>query len=238
MSININDLSRLFENNPDKNNQPVSFEVVVVGEIREDNGERKALLLRDHRDYTVEFPYEMYLINSLSISLLNTLHLSKEMYEVWFQRAYHQEYKHLSDIAYKHFGRLLENSDLILRNEKYANLRLPFLRAGMMYVGSRSYSLGALLKSWIETDTFLLANGAYMMSITGSSLSGTAYYKAWCPKKKEIIYNGLSSPVKNGMSYFKNFEALGKEFPERNISDLKVLGDMLTILKIKTNAYL
>jgi hypothetical protein len=227
MSIDINELSRFFENNEENNHSENRYDVKLVGERWDDAGENKILILQDHRDYTIEFPDELYTINSLSLHSGNMLRMSREMYKTWFERAYHQDYKHLSDIAFRHFGKLLEHSDLILRNQAYFNIRLPFLSSLMVYVGSRSYSLGALLTSWIETDTFLLNNGAYMISISGSPLSGIAYYKAWCPKKKEMIYNNLKDVNKTAMSIFKDFEALRNEFPERNLSDLSTLYALL-----------
>jgi hypothetical protein len=236
MSIDINALSRLFENNDENNQSKDRYDVKLIGERWDYAGEKKTLILRDHRDYTIEFPYELYTINSLSVHSGDRLSISKEMYDTWFQRAYHQEYKHLSDFAFQHFGKLLENSDLILQHEAYFNIRLPFLQSLMIYVGSRSYSLGALLKSWIETDTFLLNNGTYMLSVSGSPLSGMAYYKAWCPKKKEMIYNDLKDVNKTAMSIFKDFEALGNEFPERNLSDLSTLYALLRDIGISDQA--
>jgi len=236
MSIDINELSRLFENNDENNQSKDRYDVKLIGERWDYAGEKKTLILRDHRDYTIEFPHELYTINSLSVHSGDRLSISKEMYDTWFQRAYHQEYKHLSDFAFQHFGKLLENSDLILQHEAYFNIRLPFLQSLMFYVGSRSYSLGALLKSWIETDTFLLNNGTYMLSVSGSPLSGMAYYKAWCPKKKEMIYNDLKDVNKTAMGIFKDFEALGNEFPERNLSDLSTLYALLRDIGISDQA--
>jgi len=227
MSINVNDLSGLFENNQNNDPSKTRYDVKVMEEKYDDTGEKKILILQDHRNYIIEFPCELYIMNSLSVHSGDRLSMSKEMYDTWFQRAYHQEYKHLSDFAFQHFGKLLENSDLILQHEAYFNIRLPFLQSLMVYGGSRSYSLGALLKSWIETDTFLLNNGTYMLSVSGSPLSGMAYYKAWCPKKKEMIYDDLNVPGKSGMGFFKEFEALGNQFPEQNLSDLSVLNALL-----------
>jgi hypothetical protein len=235
MSININDLSGLFENNQNNDPSKTRYDVKVMEEKYDDTGEKKILILQDHRNYIIEFPCELYIMNSLSVHSGNMLRMSREMYETWFERAYHQDYKHLSDIAFRHFDKLLEHSDLILQHEAYFNIRLPFLQSLMIYVGSRSYSLGALLKSWIETDTFLLNNGTYMLSVSGSPLSGMAYYKAWCPKKKEIIYDDLSSVGKTSMSFFKKFEELEKEYPEKNISDLSTLKALLSepLIEIK-----
>jgi hypothetical protein len=232
MSININDLSGLFENNQNNDPSETRYDVKVMKEKYDDTGEKKILILQDHRNYIIEFPYELYTMNSLSVHSGDRLSMSKEMYDTWFQRAYHQEYKHLSDFAFQHFSKLLENSDLILQHEAYFNIRLPFLQSLMVYVGSRSYSLGALLKSWIETDTFHLNNGTYMLSVSGSPLSGMAYYKAWCPKKKEIIYDHLNVPGKSGMSFFKEFDVLEKEHLAKNISDMIHLKTLLTDLRI------
>ena len=75
-----------------------------------------------------------------------------------------------------------------------------------------------------------------MMSVSGSPLSGRGMYKAWCPKKKEIIHKELSGQEKSGMMYFKDFEGLGKEFPERNLSDLYTLYVLLRDIGISDHA--
>jgi hypothetical protein len=75
-----------------------------------------------------------------------------------------------------------------------------------------------------------------MLSVSGSPLSGMAYYKAWCPKKKEMIYNDLKDVNKTAMGIFKDFEALGNEFPERNLSDLSTLYALLRDIGISDQA--
>jgi hypothetical protein len=72
-----------------------------------------------------------------------------------------------------------------------------------------------------------------MMSVSGSPLSGRGMYKAWCPKKKEIIHKELSGQDKSGMMYFKDFEGLEKENSDRNISDLIHLKELLNDLCIQ-----
>jgi hypothetical protein len=170
--------------------------------------------------------------NDMEVTKEGKINMSDEMYNTWFGALNKDEYGRLSANMMSHFGVLLENSEIILKNSDYSGLWLPLLQSGMMISGVTRYTLGALLNCWIGSDDLVINKEIYIIKVGGSELSGMCIYVGWSSTKRKIVTGGIGGFPKNALGYYKVFNDLSKISKFTRRSDLVVARELFDKLGI------
>ena len=203
------------------------LKVQILNFNKNQNGEIETLLLTDPEGITVLFPYSLVVANDLKI-IDNFLMISDSMYKVWFDEKYEIEYKEKSKILYNHFNRLIENTDKILSNKQFFNIRLEWLESSMLYCGGYHYRLGPLLKSWTESDELRIpGTNVFVFKINGSVLSGFNIYHGWDFIEKCIVTGTIEKGQRGWRHYFTHLAYLSNIYKRGKHKNLLALESLI-----------
>lgn len=206
--------------------------IQILNFNKNQDNEVETLLLTDSEGITVLFPYSLVKANDLNI-VDNNLMISDSMYKVWFDEKHDIEYKEKSKILYDHFDQIIENTDLIISDEQYFNIKLEWLQSCMLYYGGIHYRLGALLKSWIESDDLRIPNtDIYVFKINGSVLSGFNIYHGWSLGQKCIVTGSIEKGERSWKHYFSHLADLNKVYKRGIHKNLLALESLIYKLNI------
>lgn len=98
----------------------------------------------------------------------------------------------LNELFKKNAELIFRNKDVVLSKAEFFLLRPKLLTSGSAYMGSFDYPLGALLESFTSGSQFFFDEFAgfkkmYLISISGSPLSGRQSSLFWCEEESRII---------------------------------------------------
>jgi hypothetical protein len=132
----------------------------------------------------------------------NQLRLTAGLYEECLVKPYKkQSANSLSAIFRTHAGHIIRNRALVYQRAEYFLLHLPQLHCSLAYTGNYPYGLGALLEAWeylpdFHFDEFGGYEDMYLVSVSGSPLSGNHSTIFWSAAQNELLYFDSKSPHK------------------------------------------
>jgi hypothetical protein len=209
------------------NNKQNTIEVEVMSDP---DTEDPSILIADWNGIVLPFPKSLIRANDLVIKD-GRMKISTSMYDTWFREKHDAEIELLSEKIYSHFDKIMEHSHVIMNDQEFRNIRLPFLKSTILYSGELHYPLGAMLEAWMEEDDDLsVSSTAYMLKINVSPLSGLNNYTAYSTKTRSLITGSLSKENKSWREYIGKFQSIASS--RRNKSDLLAITRLSQLLKI------
>jgi hypothetical protein len=139
-----------------------------------------------------EVPKEIISVNKVEASD-NQLFLTESLYNRFIvepERA--QSFKKFNELFLQNKERILSNSELILSKAEYFLLKPDFLTSGSSQGGVFNYCLGDLLSTFKleytdQTEAKYKKEGLKLVSIKGSSLSGSCFTIYWSKKNQKLL---------------------------------------------------
>jgi hypothetical protein len=122
----------------------------------------------------------------------NHIELTRNLYLLHF-RAYplNNSKKAMNKLFVENIKLIFTHRQIVLSNPEYFYLAPSILKSGGAYIGGFSYSLGALFKAFEDGyfyyDEIAGFKKLYIVSISGSPLSGTFYATCWSDETHEIV---------------------------------------------------
>jgi hypothetical protein len=159
---------------------------------------------QDNENYEIE--NENGLIAKIPVSIINDnyieidndkLPLTKGVYEYWVVAPERKRAsRRFNELFIKNAELIFRNKDVVLSKAEFFLLRPELLTSGSAYIGSCSYPLGALFESITSGSQFYFDEFAgfkkmYLISISGSPLSGRQNSLFWCEEESRIISFGV-----------------------------------------------
>jgi len=198
--------------------------------ISEKGDSENHFLLADRNGILVSFPKSLVRANDIKI-VNEQMTLSGSLYDTWFKPKIEAEVKICSDILFQYFDVVVNNSDIILNDQEFKRLHLPFLTSTLLYDSSFKYSLGGILQSWMYEDDLKVLSTSYMLKINASAYTGVNNYTAYSPIKRSLFTGKLHKKEKHWKQYLDEFYSLSSE--SGLITDLSVMTRLILELGIE-----
>jgi hypothetical protein len=148
----------------------------------------------------------------------NIVELNETLYNHYFYKTLREKSSlKFNELFKNNVTRIFSNKDIVFSKAEYYLLQPNMLTSGSAYIGGFKYNIGSLLELWIEKpDTFYFHDFAgykdmYLISVSGSVLSGVHISVFWCESEKSIV----NLPSRKGQSLpggFGNYLFKLKEF--------------------------
>jgi hypothetical protein len=154
-------------------------------------------------DDNYEIQNENGLISKIPASIINAneiqidngnVSLTKGVYEYWVVAPERKRAsKRFNELFFKNADKIFLNKDIVLSRAEYFLLRPSLLTCGLAYHGSFDYPLGTLIESFnsgkhFYFDEFAGFKKMYLISTSGSPLSGCHCSIFWCEKESRLIF--------------------------------------------------
>lgn len=179
----------------------------IVGEIEVNAVDY--YLLKDTSGLVIKFPKNLVFANGLKIAD-NKIGLTVSLYGAWVHEETEENMKKYSALMFNHFDKLFDIREKITTSERFYYLKPNWLYSGGLYIGTFRYTLGALFKTWENSDD-LVYNGNKIIKISGSALSGSNVYSAWDPINKKIVTGSVYGSNTHWKNYVKVFQELSSQ---------------------------
>jgi hypothetical protein len=124
----------------------------------------------------------------------NKVELTEGLYKQYFlDKIREKSSLKLNELFVKNASRIFSNKDLVLSKAEYYLLQPNMLSSGSAYIGGFNYNLGSLMELWIEKPEIFYFKEfgghkeMFLISVSGSVLSGIHSSVFWCESEKSII---------------------------------------------------
>jgi hypothetical protein len=160
--------------------EPTNFKVNIIGRIYGEGSVIKSYLLFDPlSSLTTWYPATLVQANRMEIEKNDSFLFTPAMYKFWFGNTIHEEYRRLSQIALENFSKITSSSSIIMGNSELSNITFSFLQSHIKGTEVSFYSIGDLLKSWLNLAKSHTKSGLYFVKVSVCFCTTNFTYLAW-----------------------------------------------------------
>jgi hypothetical protein len=211
--------------------EPTNFKVNIIGRIYGEGSVIKSYLLFDPlSSLTTWYPATLVQANRIEIEKNDCFLFSHAMYKFWFGNTIHEEYRRLSQIALENFNKITSSSSIIMDNSDYSNVTFSFLQSHIKGTEVSFYSIGDLLKSWLNTTKLHTKSSLYFVKVSVCFSTANFTYLAWDHTLQTLV-RGRGKSESCHKLYF-DLKVLDSHWKQPNYPDIYGIMNLFDTLNI------
>jgi hypothetical protein len=199
-----------------------TVEVICIERLTTPDG-RTHLVLENRESIRATIPAGVWTDNQEPVPEPGTIRISSAMHKSWFADTFRAAYDGYSRSIREGFSTIMQQRHVFEADLQLLNIKPNWFRSGMAYIGGFTYNFGTLLKAWSESDELRTPDGkSFIITLSGSPLSGMHYYEAWNAEDGIFKATGLTD-WKTRLFYLKDFPAVQKPGDRPTLENMKRL---------------
>jgi hypothetical protein len=211
--------------------EPQNFKVNIIGRNYGEGSVIKSYLLLDPlSSLTTWYPATLVQANRIEIEKNDCFLFSPAMYKFWFGNTIHEEYRRLSQIALENFNKITSSSSIIMGNSELSNVTFSFLQSHIKGTEVSFYSIGDLLKSWLNSAKSQTKSGLYFVKVSVCFSTTNFTYLAW-DYANQILVRGRGKSESCHKLYF-DLKVLDSHWKRQTYPDIFGILNLFDTLNI------